>query len=549
MKKLLLLSSMIICLFALCWCFTSNKYMSNLYSIELLFNQSPERAWEELQQISPNKLSRKESALHNLLLAKAQMANDSLSLSDSLINITITYYQETNDSTRLSEAYYYKGKIFRKKKYYIQAIECYQNAKKYATAKNIETKYFLNQTMGEIYHFKMMYEDEKEAKAEAVHYAQLLKDSLLIGQSLVQMAKYYNAINNFRYSINELNRAIQIIPDSNHKELTFTNAELSRNYLSYNKADSSLYYISLAIQMENDSITLYDYYNLKADAFFKLAQNDSAEYYFKRSLKSHNLLTKVTTFYDLAQLNDQRGNKNEELKCLKSHIKYRDSLDLNRKEGFIDHLQNIQAYKRQKENVQRIEQELMHDKVIFYRILTATFIVIFILIFLFFKTQKRKRILELNLKSEEEKSVRAKLMQKETENKLLNEREERKQAEIQRLTLTVEYYKRLNAMTVPILLRSQNKQGAMHLKEEEWEIIIENTNACFNGFTNRIKSAHPQLSEEDVQLCCLIKMELSISLLSEIYHIAKTSISRKKVRLKEKMGIEMVTIDEFIYSF
>ena len=549
MKKILLIFIFIACLFTFYWYFASNKYISELYNIEIEFNHSPTKAWRALQQIDSNKLSREESALYNLLLARAQMTCDSLSLSDSLINITVAYYQKSKDSTRLSQAYYYKGNLFRQKKYYIQAIECYQNAEDYATDQNIETKYFLNQIMGKIYHFKMMYDDEQEAKAEAVQYAQLLKDSLLIGQSLIQMAKYYNVTKNFRQSINELNRAIQMIPDSNYKELTSANAELSRNYLSYNKADSSLYYINVAIQMENDSIALYDYYNLKADAFFKLAQNDSAKYYFRRSLDSRNLLTKVTTFYDLALLNDQRGNKNEELKCLKSHIKYRDSLDLDRKEGFIDHLQNIQAYKRQKENAQRIEQELIQDKVIFYRILTVTFIVIFILIFLFFRVQKRKRMLELNIKIEEEKSVRAMLMQKEVENKLLKEQEEREQAEIQSLTLTVEYYKRLNLMTVPILLKSQNKQGAMHLKEEEWKIIMENTDACFNGFTNRIKSEYPQLSEEEIQLCCLIKMELSISLLSEIYHIAKTSISRKKVRLKEKMGIEAITIDEFIRNF
>lgn len=549
MKKIVLMFIFIACLVILYWHFTSNKYIAELYKIELEFNHSPAKASRALQQINSNKLGWKETALHNLLLAKAQMTNDSLSLSDSLINITVAYYQETKDSTRLSQAYYYKGNLLRQKKYYIQAIECYQQGKDYATDHNIETKYFLSQIMGKIHHFKMMYDDEQEAKRKAVRYAQLLKDSLLIGQSLIQMAKYYNETNNLSQSIHELNRAIQMIPESNYKELTSANAELSRNYLSYNKADSSLYYINVAIQLENDSITLYDYYNLKANAFSKLAQNDSAEYYFKRSLDSHNLLTKVTTYYELALLNDQRGNKNEELKCLKAHIKYRDSLDLYRKEGFIDHLQNIQAYKSQKKNAQRIEQELIHNKVIFYRILTATFIVIFILLSLFFSVQKRKRRLELNIKIEEEKNARTMLMQKEAENKLLKEQEKREQAEIQNLTLTVEYYKRLNLMTVPILLKSQNRQGTMHLKEEEWKIIIENTDACFNGFTNRIKSEYPQLSEEEIQLCCLIKMELSISLLSEIYHIAKTSISRKKLRLKEKMGIETITIDEFIRSF
>lgn len=322
MKKLLCISFIIVCLFILYWCIPSGRYLTNLYDIETRFNQSPAEIWEELQLIPRDKLSRKESALYNLLLTKAQMAKDSLALSDSLINATIAYYKENKDSIRLSQAYYYKGNIFKQKKYYIQAIECYENAEKYATDKNLEMKYLLNQIMGKIYHFKMMYEDEKKAKEEAVRYAQLLKDSLFIEQSLTQMAKYYNVVNNYEYSINELQRAKQIMPASNYQELAS-----------------------------------------------------------------------------------------------------------------------------------------------------------------------------------------------------------------------------------PVLLKSQNKQGAMHLKEEEWKIIVENTDACFNGFTSRIKSEYPQLTEEDIQFCCLIKMELSISLLSEIYHIAKTSISRKKVRLKEKMGIETITIDEFIHDF
>mgnify|MGYP004714153703 CR=1 FL=1 len=38
-----------------------------------------------------------------------------------------------------------------------------------------------------------------------------------------------------------------------------------------------------------------------------------------------------------------------------------------------------------------------------------------------------------------------------------------------------------------------------------------------------------------------------MSLLSEIYHIAKGSISRRKMRLKEKMHIENSSFDEFYH--
>lgn len=495
MKKLLFIVSIMFCLCILYWRISFNRNISNLYDVETRFHQAPFEAWKQLHQINPEELNRKEFALYSLLLTKGQMMRDSLSLSDSLINSTIEYYKDANDSSRLSQAYYYKSNIFRQKQCFIEATECYQKAEEYATDKDIETKYLLNRIMGEIYHFKSMHEDEKEAKKEAIHYAALLKDSLLTGESHIEMGKYYNTTGNFECSINSLKLAIQILPDSNDEELASANAELSKSYLASHRADSSLYYINRAVQKEKDSASLYDYYNLKA------------------------------------------------------HIQYRDSLDLKRKEGFIDHLQNIQAYKRQKENAKLAELQLAYGKMIFYRIITITFIIILILVFLFFKNQKRKRTLEMNIAIEEEKNIRLILWQKEAENKLLREQEAREKEEIQRLNLTIEYYKRLNAITVPILFKSQNNQGAMHLKKEEWGIIVENTNACFDEFTFRLKKRFPQLTKEEVQLCCLIKMELPISLLSEIYHIAKTSISRKKVRLKEKMGVEEVTIDEFIRNF
>lgn len=79
-------------------------------------------------------------------------------------------------------------------------------------------------------------------------------------------------------------------------------------------------------------------------------------------------------------------------------------------------------------------------------------------------------------------------------------------------------------------------------------IIRNNTNACFDHFTERLKELYPQLTEEEINFCCLVKMELPLSVLAEIYHIAKGSISRKKMRLKEKIGIENMSFDEFIAS-
>lgn len=530
-------------------CIDNHNYSTELLDLESTLDNSPSHVYERLCKINPKELTKKNYALYCLLLTKGQLKLDSLPPSDSIINIAIKYYKDTNDSLKLSQSLYYKGNIYQQKKFLIQAVECYQKARECVKENNIEMKFLLNQVMGKIYHFKMMREEEKEVKENALRRAIQLNDSLRTGQSLIELSKYYSITDSLRNSKECLKQACAIMPVSYYSESALIQAELSKICLINHLPDSALHFINQAINIEKDSLVLYDYYNLKADAFYKLAQNDSAKYYFMLSLQSHSLRTKITTYYDLFMLEEKYGKKEIALSYLKNHVQYRDSLDADRKEAFIDRLQNIEAYKNEKRNARIIAQELDHNKILFYRVVIGAFIILFFFIILFYKTQKKKRMLELEVIEKEEKNMLALIKQKEIENKLLKEQKEREKEEIHLLNLTINYYKRLNAITVPILLKSQNKQGAMHLKEEEWDIIIKNTDACFNQFTVRIKTHFPHLNEEEVRLCCLIKMEISISLLSEIYHIAKTSISRKKVRLKEKMGIEEMTIDEYIRNF
>lgn len=169
--------------------------------------------------------------------------------------------------------------------------------------------------------------------------------------------------------------------------------------------------------------------------------------------------------------------------------------------------------------------------------------------FIVFRIKQAKKKVEVSLKEKDLDMVQLQNSLRETEIKYLKEKHDREAIEIELLNQSVEYYKRLNALTVPILMKSRNSQGAMHLKKEEWDIIMQNTDACFNDFTLRLKNTYPQLTLEEVRFACLLKMELSLSLLSEVYHIAKGSISRKKMRLKEKMQIENTTLDDFIKQF
>lgn len=528
---------------------TRNNYINKLCCIENILDDNPSLAIHELEQLNSNNLSSKELALYCLLLSKGRSMNDSILQSDSLINIAIKYYEGNKDSLRLSQSYLYKGRIFGVKKHLLIASECFQKSKEFANDSDYETKYLLDYSMGKIYHYKMMYSDEKGVKKDAIRYARLLNDSIKIARAYIELATYYHAVDSFERSAHILQKAIQILPYNENKILANANAELGKNLILNKQASEAIRYLNEAIRLERNNSNLYKLYNLKADAYFQLNQKDSARCFYRLSLNSNEIRTKMTTYYGLAQLEKELNKNIEAFRYFEKYVEYRDSLDLNRKEERLDRMESIQAYKIQRESIKAAESELSKKKITIYRIIFITFIVIISLIVLYYKVQRRKKQLEFDIKLEEEKTMQAIIKQKETEYRLLEEQEERKRVEVLKLNQTVDYYKSLNAMTIPILLKSQNNQGAMKLTQVEWDVIIRNTDACFNLFTQRLQNYCTLLTKEDIQFCCLVKMELSIDLLSEIYHIEKGSISRKKIRLKEKLKIENFSFDEFIRNF
>lgn len=226
-----------------------------------------------------------------------------------------------------------------------------------------------------------------------------------------------------------------------------------------------------------------------------------------------------------------------------------DSLSAERKEMVIEKIQDMHEYKLQRERANKAEMQAAHHKLVFYRIAVTLGVVILILLLLLHRIRVHKQKLTEELKATQWMRMEETLKRKEAEVALAHEQEKLKQQEIDRLNKSVAYYRQLNAITLPSLLRKRNSQGALHLTEEEWDIIQQNTDTCFDGFTRRLKECYPQLTEEELRFCCLVKMDLPMSLLSEIYHIAKGSISRRKMRLKEKMHIENSSFDEFITAF
>lgn len=80
--------------------------------------------------------------------------------------------------------------------------------------------------------------------------------------------------------------------------------------------------------------------------------------------------------------------------------------------------------------------------------------------------------------------------------------------------------------------------GHIRLSEEDWKdirLLLDNT---YPDFTLKLRKHFPALTEKDINFYCLVKTNMSLQSLSDIYCISGNSVSRRKLRLKEKLGID-----------
>lgn len=79
----------------------------------------------------------------------------------------------------------------------------------------------------------------------------------------------------------------------------------------------------------------------------------------------------------------------------------------------------------------------------------------------------------------------------------------------------------------------------VYLNDAELEEICKIADCIFQNFTQRLLKDVSTLSEHEIILCSLIKLRFSITEISIFLNIASTSVSRSKLRIKNKVYSEL----------
>ena len=205
----------------------------------------------------------------------------------------------------------------------------------------------------------------------------------------------------------------------------------------------------------------------------------------------------------------------------------------------MDNKHNTQSFEalKIKNQLNELKVERQRHVILILGLALLVFVLIGSFVFYLFHRKRmaeRARLMQENvmLKQQEELSN---LREKEA---LLREKDARMREEL---------FKRMNVFKK---LSDTEKEKHIQLSDTDWKELQLMLDSGYNGFAQKLRTGFPMLSEKDINFCCLVKINMSIQNLTDIYCISKNSVSRRKLRLKEKLGIgEGDTLDEFLKEF
>lgn len=497
----------------------------------------------------PNKSSDIQ-AHETLVHVQALLQSDSFPENDSLLTPSIRFFTQHGPDSLLAQAYYLQGEILRHHHFMLRASDAYIKALELCPDSS-QLRFRIHLAQAKTCRI------EKIA-SEAAHH-------LNLAGRLLPALRHQGCRTDFlhekamlcllRQDTNAATRYFKAVTDASapHSAVSRQTADcllhLADIHLQQNHPDSALRFAQEARQRSSDKTIRRQAAVAMGMAYARANRPDSAFACINPHLYAVNMDLRADAYRALYTMFLRLRHLAPAQTYLLRYIAVRDSLRDDITELVAERLHALHEYKLQRERTITAKRNEARNKLQFYRLLACTIGLLALLLMLLYRSRLKKLRLAQQLRNQQFQTMEESLRRKEAEIYLAQQEEELQRQQIRQIQQNLDYYKQLNRITLPVLMRRQNSQGALHLTDDDWDIIIQNADACFNHFSRRLRHHCPQLTDDDVRFCCLVKMNLPLAQLAEIYHIAKGSISRRKMRLKEKMNIAGRSFDEFLADF
>lgn len=143
------------------------------------------------------------------------------------------------------------------------------------------------------------------------------------------------------------------------------------------------------------------------------------------------------------------------------------------------------------------------------------------------------------------------LYQKESAKKSAIQKAEKQAYDSSPLKLYLIHTSIYKDMAQLIQLHQKEVNNRELLSEEKWEELFAAINAMSNGFTERLKQAHPNLKAEDIRFCCLIKAGFKYSDIACLLGRTPNMMYKRRDTVMKRMSYqeEVKDLGEYLKNF
>lgn len=560
----------------------------------------PDSALHILQGIQPDIPSENEQyATWALLMTQAQYKNQ-IEQSDSLINIAYSYFTKHDNAQRKALELYYKGILRHESHHAEDALSFYlEAATEIEKTNDYQLGFLINSEVGLMYLYRKLNDYAMEYFEKAHHNAELSDNQTYIAFSFIYIARAFSQKKQYNKAIEYYEKAIKIGQVNNYPTiLASAMNETSFLFLKTGENKKALQYAKDCIKIKKTDQRIFSL----GDTYRYLKMYDSAYFYLNQACLSPNIHTARSAYQALYYISQEEKDYKKAVEYSNKLWFYQDSIGKTDRNKALIEMQ--EKYDQQKIINENNLSQIKKDRII-RNVLIALIILSFIIAITNYLYQRKivsqkqeisekeekiryftmkihenetlinrnkMRIEELTIQMEgsleikeqwkEQNKIRQEIQQQNETLKLENNnlqnhisnyaqslKEKSKELEaMEHLSKENQYLHKREAFLCNQLIKQTelfNKlKTTKYIDNKLWQEIKEKIDLLFDNYTKRLCHQIPSLTDGDIQICCLIKLRFSNGDIANMLAISPTSVSKRKLRLKERIVQEIGSLGE-----
>lgn len=575
-------------------------FQPELAKAEAMMYRYPDSALHILQGIQPDIPSENEQyATWALLMTQAQYKNQ-IEQSDSLINIAYSYFTKHDNAQRKALALYYKGILRHESHHAEDALSFYlEAATEIEKTNDYQLGFLINSEVGLMYLYRKLNDYAMEYFEKAHHNAELSDNQTYIAFSFIYIARAFSQKKQYNKAIEYYEKAIKIGQVNNYPTiLASAMNETSFLFLKTGENKKALQYAKDCIKIKKTDQRIFSL----GDTYRYLKMYDSAYFYLNQACLSPNIHTARSAYQALYYISQEEKDYKKAVEHSNKLWFYQDSIGKTDRNKALIEMQ--EKYDQQKIINENNLSQIKKDRII-RNVLIALIILSFIIAITNYLYQRKivsqkqeisekeekiryftmkihenetlinrnkMRIEELTIQMEgsleikeqwkEQNKIRQEIQQQNETLKLENNnlqnhisnyaqslKEKSKELEaMEHLSKENQYLHKREAFLCNQLIKQTelfNKlKTTKYIDNKLWQEIKEKIDLLFDNYTKRLCHQIPSLTDGDIQICCLIKLRFSNGDIANMLAISPTSVSKRKLRLKERIVQEIGSLGE-----